>query len=62
MYRVLNERLLKELESRYLSEYSTIVQHHFNYSTKHRCNHPTVVDVCNYYDYAVGKSGTTFIK
>eukprot|EP00057_Strongylocentrotus_purpuratus_P003545 XP_003726872.2 PREDICTED: TPR repeat-containing protein DDB_G0287407 [Strongylocentrotus purpuratus] len=43
--RVLNERLLKELELRYLAEHSTIVQHHFNYSMKHKCNHPTVIDV-----------------
>ena len=43
--RVLNERLLKEQELRYLAENSTIVQHHFNYSMKHRCNHPTVIDV-----------------
>ncbi|XP_041454385.1 uncharacterized protein LOC121407396 [Lytechinus variegatus] len=43
--RVLNERLLKELELRYLAEHSTIVQHHFNYSMKLKCNHPTVIDV-----------------
>lgn len=43
--RVLNERLLKEIELRYLAENSTIVQHHSSYRTKHRCNHPTVIDV-----------------
>ncbi|XP_030831949.1 TPR repeat-containing protein DDB_G0287407 [Strongylocentrotus purpuratus] len=43
--RVLNERLLKEIELRYLAEHSTIVRHHFNYSMKLKCNHPTVIDV-----------------
>ncbi|XP_071484949.1 uncharacterized protein [Diadema antillarum] len=43
--RVLNERLLKEMELQYLVEHSTVVQHHFHYNTKHRCNHPVVIDV-----------------
>ncbi|XP_022091330.1 uncharacterized protein LOC110979639 [Acanthaster planci] len=43
--RLLNERLLSELEARYIGSHATIVYHHTKYEYKTRCNHPDVLDV-----------------
>ncbi|XP_038072011.1 uncharacterized protein LOC119740704 [Patiria miniata] len=43
--RLLNERLLSELETRYMGSHATIVYHHTKYEYKTRCNHPDVLDV-----------------
>ncbi|XP_038058559.1 uncharacterized protein LOC119729838 [Patiria miniata] len=43
--RHLNERLLSELETRYIGSHATIVYHHAKYEYKTKCIHPDVLEV-----------------
>ncbi|XP_022088563.1 uncharacterized protein LOC110978130 isoform X2 [Acanthaster planci] len=43
--RQLNERLLSELEARYIGSHATIVYHHAKYEYKTKCIHPDVLEV-----------------